>query len=196
MLVSKPAKMRAIEFIRAHSNLLNSQVPIVIAGDLLPCLSELSSGTAPELRPAVHRWQPAEHPVAAVIGVDASGARTRRMLDTSLRAVAEQTVSLAAILPRLRQVVIVLSNPPGTTAAVRSRADQAANNIHERIAREQGTYVVVTFVVIAEGVDASLLADRLRSRAAQAPASDAACALSWDEIRSSSIEFAAMNQYV
>lgn len=172
------------------------EMRLFLLGDALPCLSAFSATYSPTDCPAPNSVLFDKNPAAAVIGADASSATTRRQLAWTLDSTIRTAIKLSSRLPALHHVVVVLDNPTLPSRLVLRWADQAANRIHEQVAREHGDYVVVTFLVVTDAVDPGTLAERIHDRIMQAPASDVATALSWDEVEHGSIAQAAINDYL
>ncbi|WP_271986549.1 hypothetical protein [Pseudoclavibacter terrae] len=172
------------------------EIRLFLLGDALPCFSAFSATYCPAGYSAPRSVLFDKHPAAAVIGVDASAAQTRRQLAWTLDSTIETAIELSSRLPKLHHVVVVLDNHALPSRLVLRCADQAAHRIHEQVAREHGDYVVVTFLAVTDAVDPTMLAERLHDRIVQAPASDVATALSWDEVEHGSIAQAAINDYL
>ncbi|PPF45502.1 hypothetical protein C5B85_08005 [Pseudoclavibacter sp. AY1F1] len=91
---------------------------------------------------------------------------------------------------------MVLAHPVLDARVALAACERAATRLHEQVAREHGDHLVITFLLLTDCDDPDLLARRILDRAAQPQATDSACALSWSDIKTVSIEFAAMNQFV
>ena len=169
---------------------------LILRGDALPCLATLDPRFRSDESGASTFEELADSPVSLIIGRDASRTEKRRSLSTLLQEVTLECVALSSKLPKLRHVIVVLANPGVSDSIVLTACEQAASRLCEQVAREHGDYLVTTFLLVADCDDPALLARRIRDRAAQPQATDSACALTWDDIRAVSIEFAAMNRYV
>lgn len=169
---------------------------LILRGDALPCLAALDPRFRTDENGPSKFEELADSPVSLVIGRDASRRENRRSLSDLLQEVMHDCVALSSKLPKLRHVIVVLADPGLRDSIVLTACEQAASRLCERVAREHGDYLVTTFLLVADCDDPELLARRIRDRAAQPPATDSACALTWDDIRDVSIEFAAMNRYV
>lgn len=167
---------------------------LIIRGDALSCFTLLQKRFRTEVN-APLQFEAAS-PVSLVIGREASRITSRRGLSILLREVKNECVALAARLPTLHHAIVVLAHPVLDARVALAACERAATRLHEQVAREHGDYLVATFLLLTDCDDPDLLARRILDRAAQPQATDSACALSWSDIKTVSIEFAAMNQYV
>lgn len=166
---------------------------VVVFGDTLQCLAALRSDPA-VLLPDGAAGQYAK---AAVIGVNATSATTRRAFKTAMQRQAQTCVAACKRWPSLRHIM-VLVEAAGSLAdeEVLNQCDIAAETTHRMIEQVCGSYVIVTFIVTTACDVPGLLAHRVLCRADEIPATDAHSALHWTEIEKSSIQHVNMHRYL
>lgn len=181
-----------------HARPANGQIAprLIIRGDALSCFTLLQKRFRTEVNAPPQFEAARANPVSLVIGREASRITSRRGLSILLREVTNECVALSAKLPTLHHAIVVLAHPVLDARVALAACERAATRLHEQVAREHGDYLVATFLLLTDCDDPDLLARRILDRAAQPQATDSACALSWSDIKTVSIEFAAMNQYV
>ena len=168
---------------------------VAVTGDRLDCLRELRTRPeAQEFRSPASAWGPHR---GAVVGLDATGIRTRKDLVAALRDVEVRCAVLCARLPRLEHLFLMVDEPGALPMEVALRVcDKVARRIHTRLEQSRGRSIVVTAVLVGECDDAGRLAERVVDRSRQAESLDTGIALPWCEIARSPIGEVAVNEYL
>lgn len=166
---------------------------VVVLGDTLPCLAALRSDPAVLLTDGAA----GQYAEAAVIGVNASAATTRRAFKNTLQRQAQACVTACKQWTSLRHIMVIV-DAAGSLAdkEVIHQCDIAADTTHRMIEQICGIYVIVTFIVVTGCDDPRLLAHRVLCRAEQIPATDAYSAVHWREIVQSSIQHINVDRYL
>jgi hypothetical protein len=163
---------------------------VTVAGDDLPCLQAL--------RPAHPQEVPTDREARAVVlGVDLSSTTGRDEVKRELERQSASAEQLCARMPKLQQVVLVLSSSPGIDDVhLLKLARKCASRLHAQLEQSCGSYVSVTALVAGDCDDRKLLASRILDRAARTASIDPASALLWSEIVDEPIEEAGATDYV
>ncbi|TFD87006.1 hypothetical protein E3T61_14150 [Cryobacterium lactosi] len=166
---------------------------IVVLGDTLQCLGALQFDPAALLLTDTA----GRYTDAAVIGLNATSATTRRAFKTAMRRQAQASVAVCKHWTTLRHIMVIVDAAASLAdEEVLDQCDIAAEATHRMIEQICGIYVVITYIVVTGCDDPRLLAHRVRCRADQIPATDAYSAVHWREIAQSSIQHVTADRYL
>ncbi|GAA2580255.1 MULTISPECIES: hypothetical protein [Micrococcales] len=131
-----------------------------------------------------------------VVGVDLTGARSAREVRAELKRQVTRWAEAARRYPGAIHLLIAYQIPRGLDPSrVQGAADGAALRAHAMLERSAARYVDVTLLDVTECDDTTVLADRIMERISGRAGAYSAAALTWADIRGTSIARATMADY-